>query len=188
MKVVGLAGVPGSGKSAAARCLCAGEGIACVELDEIAWDTYNTRSNVFWQLLARFGSTVLSDDGSIDRGKLADVAFSDASALADLNSIVHPAVFRRLTTMMEGYKLAGTQVLLVEGALLASSKFCRMELFDIVLWLDVSEDTARKRLQRDERIDHSDRLIGEPCEEGVVRISGEGTVKQVAERIVQVIG
>jgi dephospho-CoA kinase len=45
---------------------------------------------------ARFGRSVIAPDGSLDRPVLASIVFSDRTARSDLESIVHPEVYRRI--------------------------------------------------------------------------------------------
>jgi len=47
-----------------------------------------------------FGEGVLSADGSLDRGALAAIVFSDAGALAQLNAITHPLIAQRSAALL----------------------------------------------------------------------------------------
>lgn len=91
MRVIGLTGGIGSGKSAVSALL-AGYGAAVVDADEIAREVVVPGGPAYDPLVARFGREVLAADGTIDRAALAAVAFADPAALHDLNAITHPAI------------------------------------------------------------------------------------------------
>jgi dephospho-CoA kinase len=91
MRLVGLTGGIGSGKSTVSAAL-ATRGAAIVDADAIVRDVQRPRSPVLEQMAARFGAGVIADDGSLDRAAVAAIVFADADALKALNDIVHPAV------------------------------------------------------------------------------------------------
>jgi dephospho-CoA kinase len=91
MLVIGLTGGIGSGKSTVSRLLAA-RGAVIVDADVIAREVVEPGGPAYDALVERFGADVLGEDGAVDRPALADIVFSDAAALADLNGIVHPAV------------------------------------------------------------------------------------------------
>ena len=159
-RVIGLAGRPGCGKSAVARALAGRKGVEAIDLDRVAWETYAPETPTHDRLVERFGRGILSDDGRIDRERLGDLALSGAEARRDLDATVHPAVGERLVDLVSDAKRRGVEVLLVEGALLASSPYVDRSVFDRVLWLEASDGTRRARLRSDGREGHADRLDG----------------------------
>jgi len=184
--IIGLCGPAGSGKSAAAKQLSQREGISWVDLDKVAWRTYQPRSPTYWRLVTRFGTGILAPDGRIDRARLGRIVFSDRIALRDLNAIVHPAVSEQLKRIIDDQKGQGTKILLIEGALLGTSAYVDRSSFDAILYLSASEATRTKRLAAVDRKDHIQRGPQTPPP-GAVKIAAEGTVQQVADRILAVI-
>jgi dephospho-CoA kinase len=91
MVVIGLTGQIASGKTAVALLLH-GLGSEIVDCDRLARDSYEPGAPAFDPVVARFGPSILAADGAVDRVRLADLVFSDAEALADLEAIVHPRV------------------------------------------------------------------------------------------------
>jgi dephospho-CoA kinase len=89
--VVGLTGGIGAGKSTVSKLL-EERGAAIVDADQIARDLQAPGSPVLDQMANRFGAHIINDDGSLDRGAVASIVFSDKEALKDLNGIVHPAM------------------------------------------------------------------------------------------------
>ncbi|MCR4391980.1 MAG: dephospho-CoA kinase [Candidatus Acetothermia bacterium] len=146
MKVIGIVGPAGSGKSTVARMLARRAGIARVDCDELAWSTYRPGGPAYARVVARFGGGILARDGSVDRFRLATVALSDPRAKADLEAIVHPEVMAAVRRAIADHEKKGTRFLLVEGALLLSSSHVDRSLFDAFVWLDVPEEERRERL------------------------------------------
>jgi len=185
MKVIGLAGKSGCGKSAVACELAAQRNVEWIDLDRLAWDVYRPGTKAFSKLVNRFGPAVVSADGGIDRSRLAESAFEHPKALQDLEVIVHPAVLCLLNERIDDARCRSVAVLLVEGAVLIHSPHVDRSIFDAIVWLDASPATRAERLRTAGRADHTDR-VPDPSPEaltGVERISAEGTVAEVAERL-----
>jgi dephospho-CoA kinase len=92
--IVGLTGGVGSGKSTVAAML-AEHGAVIVDADKIAREVVEPGTPGLAALVGAFGAGILAADGSLDRPKLAEIAFSDDAARARLNEIVHPLVGER---------------------------------------------------------------------------------------------
>jgi dephospho-CoA kinase len=91
LRVFGLTGGIGSGKSTVARRLRA-RGLPIVNADELARDVVTPESVGLARIVDYFGSSVLNALGELDRGRLAAIVFSDPEARRALDSIVHPLV------------------------------------------------------------------------------------------------
>lgn len=89
--LIGLTGNIATGKSTVAGML-AELGAEVIDADGVAHEVMRAGSSVHAQIVAAFGSAVLSPDGEIDRRRLGDIVFVDPAALARLEVIVHPAV------------------------------------------------------------------------------------------------
>lgn len=91
MPLIALTGGIASGKSTIARQL-AERGAVIVDADQIVRDVQAAGMPVLEQIAEAFGADMLLEDGGLDRVALGERVFGDAEALAQLNSIVHPAV------------------------------------------------------------------------------------------------
>jgi dephospho-CoA kinase len=187
MKVIGLAGRPGSGKSVVGRALAERAGVEWVDLDPVAWATYAPGTQAFDRLVERFGRAIVSDGGVIDRERLALVAFRDADARRALEAIVHPAVAERLRVILSDERRRGTRVLLVEGALLSTSPYVDRAAFDTVVWLDASANTRRSRLRAAGRPEHIGRGDDIAPDASAVVVGADGSIAEVAERVWAVV-
>jgi dephospho-CoA kinase len=120
---IGLTGGIGAGKSTVSNRLVE-LGATLVDADRIAREVVAPGTPGLAEVAAEFGEDVLAGDGSLDRPALAAVVFSDESARARLNGIVHPLVGRRTEELIASAPADAIVVqdipLLVEGSGAAS--------------------------------------------------------------------
>jgi dephospho-CoA kinase len=110
MLLVGLTGGIGAGKSTVAGML-AERGAVVIDADDLARKAVDPGTPGFDAVLETFGADVVSKDGSLDRGRLAELVFKAEEARRKLEAIVHPEV-RRLFVEESG-KYQGTDRVLV---------------------------------------------------------------------------
>jgi dephospho-CoA kinase len=119
---VGLTGDLGSGKSTVARML-AERGAVVFSSDEIGRRLMQPDQSVYAQIVAHFGPSVVAADGSLDRGKLAALAFDPQKPRAEeLNAIVHPPVLRVQAAELEELAIRQPDAIaVIESALIFST-------------------------------------------------------------------
>lgn len=122
MKIIGLTGPTGAGKSTAARWF-ADCGCAVIDCDAVAREVVQVGSPVLAQLAEVFSPAVLHPDGSLDRAALAHIAFADAGTTARLNAITHPAILARVRTYIEQACAEGYHAAVIDAPLLYESGF-----------------------------------------------------------------
>lgn len=88
---VGLTGGIASGKSTAAKFFGA-LGVPILDSDQIARDVVEPGQPPLERLVERFGPSILTADGHLDRPALRDIVFSDPRARTDLEALTHPAI------------------------------------------------------------------------------------------------
>ncbi len=93
---VALTGGIATGKSAVLRRLQA-RGVPVIDADVLAREVVAPGTDGFTAVVDRFGAEVVGADGALDRRALGAMVFADAGARADLEAIIHPAVYRRIT-------------------------------------------------------------------------------------------
>ena len=147
MITIGLTGGIGSGKSTVSAGFVR-RGAALIDADAIVREQQVPSSPVFGQMVERFGSGIVASDGTLDRGAVADLVFSDSEALADLNAITHPPVGREIRRRLG--ELAGTDRLVVLdipllGEGLAKGRRPRYQTSGILV-VDTPIDLAVQRL------------------------------------------
>jgi len=80
-------------------------GIPCLDSDQLAHGVTAPGTEATAALAARFGQEILAPDGSVDRAKLGPIVFADADARRELESIVHPAVYRAITAGLRAFEI-----------------------------------------------------------------------------------
>jgi dephospho-CoA kinase len=88
---VGLTGGIASGKSTAAKFFGA-LGVPIIDTDQLARDVVEPGQPPLERLVERFGPSILTPDGHLDRPALRNIVFSDPKARADLEALTHPAI------------------------------------------------------------------------------------------------
>jgi dephospho-CoA kinase len=120
---VGLTGELGSGKSTVAQLLAA-HGAVVLSSDEMGRAMMQPGHPAFARIVERFGPTILSADGTLNRHALAHLAFDPKSPrIEELNAIIHPAVIAAQAERIS--ELTRTQpeaVVVIESALIFSTK------------------------------------------------------------------
>lgn len=112
---------------------------------------------VYQQVVERFGSRILNSDRTINRPKLAEVAFGDPehgkpTRIHELNHIVHPAVIRRQDEWMEEVERADPHAIaMVEAALIIEAGAA--EAFDRLIVVTCAEDQRVQRFAQRMKID-----------------------------------
>jgi len=144
VKVVGLTGGIGSGKSSVAARLVA-RGAHLVDADRIVRELQEPGQPVFRAMVERFGPGIVAADGTLDRQAVADIVFHDAAALADLNALIHPAVREEIGRRARAFE--GTDDVVVLDIPLFNRGHVSVPV-DGVIVVDVPVETQVERLVR----------------------------------------
>jgi len=175
MKVIGLTGGIGSGKSTVSK-LTEEMGAVILDADKVGHEAYAPDSETWCEVVAAFGDEIVAEDRSIDRRKLGAIVFGDPAALTRLNDIMHPRMFDMMKARLDEYRRQGTKIVVLEAAILIEAKWT--PLVDEV-WVTVasepvvvervrertglSEEQIRSRirsqLSNEERARHADEVI-----------------------------
>ena len=100
MLKVGLTGGIGTGKSSVSS-LFNDWGAYIFDSDSVAKEILNHDSTAQGEIIAEFGTDILNKEGSIEKNKLARIAFQDENHQLRLNSIIHPYVFRKIDSSFD---------------------------------------------------------------------------------------
>jgi dephospho-CoA kinase len=143
MLKVGLTGGIGAGKSEVSRLL-ASCGAVVVDADRIAREVVEPGTPGLAAVVAEFGPSVLTTEGTLDRAKLGSVVFADPERLAALNAIVHPLVGARSAELES--RAAADAIVVHDVPLLTENALA--PLYDLVVVVDASPRTQLDRLVR----------------------------------------
>ena len=143
MRVFGLTGNFGSGKSTVASMFLRA-GIPVLDADRISREVTAPGGSAYPAVVREFGRRILLPDGSIDRGKLAEIVFADPGRRARLEAITHPAILEAMKAALEDLSRDGYRAAVVEAALIHESG--RKGLFDAVIFVRCDEETQLRRV------------------------------------------
>jgi dephospho-CoA kinase len=139
----GLTGGIASGKSTIAR-MFASLGCVVVDADQIVARLYQPGEAGHEALVRTYGAGILLPDGTIDRRKLADVAFATDESAKALNALIHPLVVAEEARLMD--KEAGEgrdRIVMIEATLLIEAG--GKDRYDRIVIVDVDPETQIAR-------------------------------------------
>src|SRR5256714_8416427 len=120
MRVFGLTGNIGTGKSTVAR-LFAERGVPVIDADQVAREVVAPGTKGLEEVVARFPG-VLTPQGELDRKALAARVFADAQERAALNAILHPLIGREVRARLHRLAAPGQALALYEAALIVENR------------------------------------------------------------------
>jgi dephospho-CoA kinase len=145
MRVFGLTGGIGSGKSTVAR-LFREEKIPVVDADRISREITSPGKPAYIEIVGRFGEEILLPDGRIDRKILGAIIFSNAGKRADLEAITHPRIAEGMREAVSALASEGHPVVIVEAALIHEKE--PQGMFDAVIGVRCGRGLQVERLMR----------------------------------------
>ncbi len=106
MKVLGVTGGSGTGKTVVCRILKE-QGGKIIDADVVSKKLQQKGQPVFEAIVAHFGEGVVGEDGELDRKALGSIVFNDKAQMRVLNSLVHTHVSAEMKRRVEGYRAQG---------------------------------------------------------------------------------
>ena len=170
MKVIGLTGGIGSGKSTVSQFLRE-LGAVLIDADQVGHEAYQPNTETWREVVAAFGEQVLTPDGEIDRKKLGGIVFSSPESLARLNLIMHPRMYEMMKAQIEEYRQRGVDVVVLEAAILLEAGWT--PLVDEV-WVTVAPESTVVERTRER--------TGLPEEQILARIRSQMSSEERAKR------
>jgi dephospho-CoA kinase len=143
MKVLGLTGGIGMGKSACAQLLRA-RGVAVVDTDDLARQVVEPGQPALAEVRKVFGAGIVAPDGSLRRDELARRVFADPAARAQLENILHPLIRALWRAQMDVWRAEGRPLAVVVIPLLFETR-AEAEL-DAIICIACSPATQHQRL------------------------------------------
>ena len=157
MKVIGITGGVGAGKSALLSYIAEKYHCRILLADEIAHKVKEPGQACYEELVRLLSPAILNEDGTIHKGKMAERIFESEDLLRKVNSLIHPAVKKMILD-----EIAATRAeekidfLFVEAALLIEDGY--LDIVDEMWYIYAREEIRRGRLKEsrnysDEKID-----------------------------------
>jgi dephospho-CoA kinase len=143
MKICGLTGGLGMGKSTAAEILRA-HGTPVVDTDELARQLVQPGEPALAEIQAQFGKKIVAPDGRLRRDELAAIVFADAAARKKLEVILHPRVRERWLAQIEIWRRKNHRLAVVVIPLLYETQ--AESHFEKIICVACSAANQQKRL------------------------------------------
>ncbi|MXW60775.1 MAG: dephospho-CoA kinase [Acidimicrobiaceae bacterium] len=155
---IALTGGMGSGKSTVADAFVA-RGAELIDADRIVRELQEPGQPVFEAMVQRWGTAVVAEDGTLNRGAVAEIAFNDDDELKALGEIVHPALYNEIERR-RGLLAGSDAVVVLDLPLLVGADGTSIadqfgELAGIVV-VDADTETTVERLVAGRGFDEAD--------------------------------
>ena len=140
MKVIGLTGGTGSGKSVVSKSL-AEAGAVIVDADKIAHEIILKGEPAYLEIVEYYGTDILDAEGNIIRKKLGEIVFNDKEKLAFLNQCTHKYITAEVKRQIAAAKEEGTATaIIVDAPLLLEAK---LETVCDLVWVVYADSEVR---------------------------------------------
>lgn len=143
MKIIGITGGIGSGKTAVLNILKDDYDAFVMEADALAHRLMEPGQISYNDIVNAFGTDILDENGIIDRQKLGQIVFNDEEKLNILNSITHPNVKKAILSSIEEKRHSGCALYVLEAALLIQDGY--LDICD-EMWFIYAD--LEKRIER----------------------------------------
>lgn len=165
MKIIGLTGKTGSGKSTVSEMLKA-QGFGIVDGDVVAKQVVEKGSSLLPVLAESFGSDILNPDGSLNRKKLSEKAFATEQATDKLNKLMHPVILKEIERQVKNFFDSGVENVVVDAAALIECKY--NEKCDLFVVVTAPYEVRLKRIMSRDNISEEAarlRMDAQKCDE-----------------------
>ena len=144
---IGITGGIGAGKSEILSYIRKHYKCEIYLADEVAHEVKRPGTECYRALVDLLGKEIINPDGQIDKARMAEKIFADASLLEKVNQLIHPAVKVYLLEHLEKARTAGeVELFFVEAALLIECGYG--ELVDEMWYIYADEQVRRERLKK----------------------------------------
>ena len=119
-----------------------------IDADHIGHEVIQPDGSAYSEVVERFGTEILNQDGTIDRSRLGRIVFADESRRQDLNQIVHPRILaeeeRILHSLEDELSTLRPKVAMVDAALMVETGSYRR--YDVILVVYCHQEIQLRRL------------------------------------------
>jgi len=189
MKVIGLTGGVGAGKSLVLTILRTKYNAEVMEADKVAHELMEPGEEGYFRIKETFGEAILNSDGTINRTALGKVIFDNESVREQINSMIHPLVWKRIRQ-----KISASQagLIVVEFAIMGEEA---EDIYDEMWYVHASEEVRMRRLLKNRGYskERSEKMIrSQASEQEYARrcdriIENHGSVKDLEDQLAEIL-
>lgn len=191
MKIIGVTGGIGSGKSTVSRIL-RDLGAVIVDADYVARTVTSKGSKALEELTAYFGPEILDTNGELNRRKLAELAFRDPVKKHALDTITHKFISDRLHETIQNIKTSGKhEVAVIDAPIPVERGF--LDLADEVWTVTAERETRIRRVMERSSFSYEEavqRVQSQMRDDEYLRIADEvidnsGSIEELEQAVVR---
>lgn len=199
MKVFALTGGSGVGKAAVSSYMRE-KGVYIIDADEVSHEVVKQGTQCFDEIVATFGTELIKEDGELDRKRLGNIVFNDATKLKTLNKITHHYIFYKIQSILNNLDC---EYVIIDGAVIIGNRF--EALCDFIVVVDAGFDVRMKRIMKRDNlsetaararlnsqpdsefyISHADYVIHNNTTLEDLKTEVDKVYKQIAERLTNI--
>ena len=144
MKIIGITGGIGSGKSCVLNIIKSVNGSYTVEADKLAHSLLLSGNETYRRVVECFGESIVKVNREIDRAFLREIVMNSAPKLKQLNDIIHPAVKQYILEDINEKRTQNIKYYVIEAALLIQDGY--KDICDEIWYIRSDLETRIKRL------------------------------------------
>lgn len=146
MKIIGITGGVGCGKSEVIRYIMKNYRCFVIFADDVAKQLQQKGNICYDKIVNLLGENILAADGEIDKGKMAAKIFANEEVLSKVNGIIHPAVYEYVEKKIVEYKKnSEIDFFIIEAALLIECGYGK--IVDEMWYVYTQDEIRRERLK-----------------------------------------
>lgn len=189
MKVIGLTGGVGAGKSLILNILKKEYGAEVIKADEVSHELMETGNAGYLAVREVFGDAFFKEDGKLDRQLMAARIFQDENARKTINKIIHPLVWK---TIRDKISASHSALIVVEFAIMGEKT---ENDYDEMWYVRASEQNRIHRLaenrgytkERTENIIASQASESEYLKRCDRVIENNGSIEELKSRLAEIL-
>lgn len=156
MKIIGLTGQTGAGKSTVCKAL-EKEGYFHIDADRVYWSLLTPNSGLIKKLEAAFGEDIILPDGTLDSRALSKKAFKTPEGARLLSEVTHPAVIKKINEIIREKEAENIKGVLIDAIGLFESG--ANKLCDFTVSVTAPEEIRLKRIVKRDNISVEEALL-----------------------------
>lgn len=187
MKIIGITGKSGAGKSTVCEILRNKYNVEIIDADKIARKLTKERTRYLEEIIKEFGIEILDEEGLLDRCKLSNIIYNNIEAREKLNLLTFKYVVEEIKEEIKRSDIS--KMIIIDAPLLFESKLD--ELCDITIAVIASDSIKIERICKRDWLDEQsakNRLSVQLGKEYLLEhvdyvIENNGTIEQLEENI-----
>lgn len=188
MKILGLCGGSGAGKTTALEIFAEYGAVIC-DCDKVSRDVMKKDTPCYRDVVSFFGGEILRDDGEIDRAKLGKIVFSDGAKREKLTEITHFYIKEEIFSSLRRAEAEGAGLFVIDAPLLFESELDRICHITLAI-VAPAEDRIRRIIERD-KLDRAlaEKRLSSQISDGELQkragytVENDGTKKEFEKKI-----